>query len=239
MKRDSTKEPRFIELTIRSKSRSTQAIYQCQYCMVKFTAVVSKVISGKIISCGCQRRNRRADHTKRKLSSWGSAKTLWIGQRFLSHSKLQPRARAEADKQLMKQLGIKDRDILFKAAHEVHKQTVSPSMPEVDVELSASRVPQNTPCDALQPVTEASAHQPTPTTVINNYGPITQIIEAPMNHRGQDITTYKSRTAPTKDIPYEQTENGYLALGQYWKQFKTGPPEGFDLEGWNQQRTMN
>ena len=35
-----------------------------------------------------------------------------------------------------------------------------------------------------------------------------------------------------RDVPYEQTEAGYAALGNYWREFKHEPPNDFNLKEW-------
>jgi hypothetical protein len=35
-----------------------------------------------------------------------------------------------------------------------------------------------------------------------------------------------------RDVPYEQTEAGYAALGNYWCEFKHAPPNDFNLKEW-------
>jgi len=35
-----------------------------------------------------------------------------------------------------------------------------------------------------------------------------------------------------RDVPYEQTEAGYAALGNYWREFKHAPPNDFNLKEW-------
>jgi hypothetical protein len=39
-----------------------------------------------------------------------------------------------------------------------------------------------------------------------------------------------------RDVPYEQTEAGYAALGNYWREFKHEPPNDFNLKGWAKGR---
>jgi hypothetical protein len=158
MKNNPELDPIYQEPTTRGKNRATRAIYQCGYCQQKFTAVVSEVISGHTRSCGCLRKSRRNDHTKRVLATWGSAKTKWVGIKFLSHSRLSPKARATADAKLMKSLNIKDRDILFKAA--VMAQTpispplrkgfdLQPSSPALDIGVRTP--PQVLPAPVIHP----------------------------------------------------------------------------------------
>ncbi len=35
-----------------------------------------------------------------------------------------------------------------------------------------------------------------------------------------------------RDVPYEQTEAGYAALGNYWREFRHAPPNDFNLKEW-------
>jgi hypothetical protein len=39
-----------------------------------------------------------------------------------------------------------------------------------------------------------------------------------------------------RDVPYEQTEAGYAALGNYWREFKHEPPNDFNLKEWAKGR---
>lgn len=39
-----------------------------------------------------------------------------------------------------------------------------------------------------------------------------------------------------RDVPYEQTEAGYAALGNYWREFKHKPPDDFNLKEWAKGR---
>jgi hypothetical protein len=39
-----------------------------------------------------------------------------------------------------------------------------------------------------------------------------------------------------RDVPYEQTEAGYAALGNYWREFKHEPPNDFNLKQWAKGR---
>lgn len=39
-----------------------------------------------------------------------------------------------------------------------------------------------------------------------------------------------------RDVPYEQTETGYAALGNYWREFKHKPPDDFNLKEWAKGR---
>jgi hypothetical protein len=226
MKHDPTCDPIYIEPTTRSKSRDTRAIYQCGYCQTKFTAIVSKVYSGKIRSCGCLRRTRRADHTKRQLNSWGAAKTAWVGSRFLSHTKLQPRKRAEADCKLMKSLNIKDKDILFKAALVAQKRLVLPTHPEVVV-------------NKTEPVKQAGLVLPAFGTPVKQ--PSVEIPQQPIINvaAGGTVNIYQHREVLERDIPYDRTDAGFQALTFYWQENQKSPPDGFDLKAWAQMKRAN
>lgn len=39
--------------------------------------------------------------------------------------------------------------------------------------------------------------------------------------------------------PYDQTEAGYTALENYWREVKQAPPEGFDLKEWAQSKRVS
>jgi hypothetical protein len=254
MKRDITKEPTLIRQLPSDKSRHTMFLYECQYCHNIFKARFSEVLAHKVISCGCQRRCRREEHTQRQLATWGASKTKWVGLRFLEHSRLQSAARLAADKKLMRSLGIKDKDILFKSAQVALQQgparkeqvlptgqllTSSPLEPSMPVPLSPPEVAYaplisgdgNTPRSTVTPVHSAlmsgNEHfrEASRTTTNNYYGGV--------------VNNYNSRESLSVDKPFEQTEAGFEAECRYWQEFQKGPPIDFDLQRWAQQKRVN
>ena len=229
IKNNPSKDPIYIEGVSRDpKSRHSRALYQCGYCGNKFIARFCEVLPGKVRSCGCLRRSRRSDHTNRVLDSWGANKTSWVGDRFLSHARLQPRARAEADSKLMKSLGIKDKDILFKAAQAVKQQSVLPTHTAVGstqkcIQAQHSRYSSgDVPSATFAPVSKQPLVEPSHQTIITvGAGGILN-----MNRTEKLI----------REVPFEQTEEAFYATQEYFNEFRQMPPEDLNLKIWMQQK---
>jgi len=199
MKNDISKDPKLIERLPAQKSRHSQSKYECQYCGTQFIARDCEVIAGKVRSCGCLRRSRRADHTQRQLDSWGANKTKWVGQRFLAHSRLAASARAAADKKLMKQLGIKDKDILFKAAQAVHNQALLP-------QRSAFEVMEPKPVEQVS--REAAAAPPPTPSKQDLVEPTSREMIETMKELST-LLTADIKQELRKNIHYEENDEGY------------------------------
>jgi hypothetical protein len=229
MKNNPLKDPIYVEPVSRDpKSRHSRALYQCGYCGNKFIARFCEVLAGKVRSCGCLRRSRRSDHTNRVLDSWGANRTSWVGDRFLSHARLQPRARTEADSKLMKSLGIKDKDILFKAAQAVKQQSVLPTHTAVE---------STQKCIQAQHSRHSSGDVPSAPSAPASKQPLVGPSHRTIINVGRGGVVNVNRTEKLiREVPFQETEEAFYATQEYFNEFCQMPPEDFDLKSWIQQK---
>jgi hypothetical protein len=214
---ENVNRPALIERLGRTRkgSRHEFGLYQCPLCSKKFEARISDVANDHTISCGCRKKKNFVAHLERrvlgKVTSQALAR-LWGD-----------RCRGESKAYIMKKYGIRPSEYptALRLA-ETHRSAVASSMQALDSKPIAK------PCEGIYTASPAAQKQ--------------SLADAPpqtiINMEAGGLIKYNPELEK-KPVPYEQTELGYAALGNYWQEYKQEPPEGFDLQAWAQLKRMN